>query len=237
MRLQPLVHAAAIALENSRLYAQAREDAETRAILLQEVNHRVKNNLTALVGMLSIERRQAQTVSRRDYTTVLDDLITRIRGLSAVHQTLSDSNWAPLPLTELTQHIVASALQAVSTDRQVETTITGERALVVTPKEAHNLAIIINDLTTNVIKYATRPGETAHLNVHIGLTEAEGRVLFEFRDDGPGFPEVILQSESGGRQVGLHLIENTVRHSLRGSIQLYNDHGAVVSIHFARETE
>ena len=51
--LEPLVSFAAIAIENARLYEQAQQDAEIKSVLLQEVNHRVKNNLTGILGPAS----------------------------------------------------------------------------------------------------------------------------------------------------------------------------------------
>jgi PAS domain S-box-containing protein len=58
-RLQGLAGYAAIAVYNAQLYEQTRRDAETKDLLLREVNHRVKNNLNAIIGLLYVERRHA----------------------------------------------------------------------------------------------------------------------------------------------------------------------------------
>jgi PAS domain S-box-containing protein len=47
---ESLATTAAIAIENARLYEQTRQDAETKSVLLDEINHRVKNNLSAIIG-------------------------------------------------------------------------------------------------------------------------------------------------------------------------------------------
>ncbi len=60
-------------------------------------------------------------------------------------------------------------------------------------------------------------------------------ILFEFRDDGPGFSAAMLHSES--HNVGMYLIENTIRHSLHGEITFHNDNGAVVAIQFVKKME
>ncbi|MEW5959496.1 MAG: GAF domain-containing protein, partial [Chloroflexota bacterium] len=52
----PFANQVAVAIENARLYEQARQDAETKSVLLNEVNHRVKNNLAAIIGLLYAER-------------------------------------------------------------------------------------------------------------------------------------------------------------------------------------
>lgn len=205
-------------------------------LLLKEVNHRVKNNLAAITGMLYIEQRYAEESSnRRNLTDTIKALTNRVKGLQTVHQLLSDSKWSPLAVGELTRQIIDSALQGLPHERKIVTDISSPVPVEVTAKDAHNLAIIINELTTNVIKYAAPTQETTRIMVRIAMKPDGRNILFEFRDNGPGFPAAILRAKDG--QVGMYLIENTVRHSLRGEIQIHNDNGAVVSIEFAKEME
>jgi two-component sensor histidine kinase/FixJ family two-component response regulator len=205
-------------------------------LLLKEVNHRVKNNLAAITGMLYIERRYAEESSnRRDLAEIMTALTNRVRGLQTAHQLLSDSNWAPLSVSELTRQVINAALRGLPHDRKIEIDISSPVSVEVTPKDAHNFAIVINELTTNVIKYAALTQETTRIMVRIALKPDERTVFFEFRDDGSGFPATVLRSEDGN--VGMYLIKNTVCHSLRGKLKFYNDNGAVVSIEFLREKE
>ena len=75
--LEPLAATAAMAIENSRLYEQARRDAQTKSMLLQEVNHRVGNNLSAIMGLLNLAmKRPIQQAI--DYQTVLGDMQNRV---------------------------------------------------------------------------------------------------------------------------------------------------------------
>ncbi len=233
---ESLAALAAIAIENARLYKQTQQDATAKTLLLQEVNHRVKNNLAAITGILYIEQRHAQqSGDRHTYGSIVDDLVNRIKGLATVHQLLSASNWTPLPLVKLAQQVINSALQALPPDRQILTDVSATAPVTVTPKAAHNLAIVINELSTNVIKYAVSLQETTQITVSITPKPDEGIIMLEFRDNGPGFSAAVLQSE--GRNVGLYLIENTVHHSLNGEITLYNEHGAVVVIQFVKDWE
>jgi two-component sensor histidine kinase len=64
--------------------------------------------------------------------------------------------------------------------------------------------------------------------VHIG---GEGdRVLLEFRDNGPGYPEEVLRLER--YNVGIYLIQNIVQEQLYGDLTFHNDQGAVTTIRF-----
>jgi len=225
--LEPLAASAAIAIENAQLYEQARQDAETRAVLLREINHRVKNNLTAIIGLLYAERRHAGVENRRTYQAIMKDLVNRVQGLATVHSLLSASEWAPLRLGELAAQIIHSSLKALPRDKRVSVEVTLSPVRV-TPRQAHDLALVINELATNTVKHALQERDTGRITVRIALED--DTVLFEFRDDGPGYPEEVLQLER--YIVGFNLIRTLVRDGLRGKLTLHNDHGAVSIIRF-----
>jgi PAS domain S-box-containing protein len=228
--VEPLAATAAIAIENAQLYEQARQDAETRAILLHEVNHRVKNNLTSILGVLSLEMgRDVQNVA--DFQTVMHDLQARIRGLATVHDMLSATRWAPLPLDDLVEQVIHAALGGSPLRHKIRVTVTspGEPLLVV-PKQATALAVITNELTTNSIKYAFRGRDQGRIDVQITDGGEDRQVTLKFRNDGPGWPEDVLQGRR--KSVGLHLVRLTVRSPLRGQVMFHNDAGAATTITF-----
>jgi len=220
--------------ELAMLNRQAQEDAAAKALLLKEVNHRVKNNLAAITGILYIEKRHAeQSPDGRTHTAIIDDLVTRIKGLSTVHQMLSNTDWSPLPLTRLVRQMIDSAMLALSPDRRISVDVRSSAPVLLSPKDAHNIAIVINELTLNVIKHTAPSMETVKIIVRIAPEDDRETIWFEFRDDGPGFPAEVIGSK--GRNVGMYLVENTVRHSMRGEIMLHNDNGAVVTIRWVQK--
>ncbi|RME99396.1 MAG: GAF domain-containing protein [Chloroflexi bacterium] len=226
--LKPLTSAAAIALENARLYEQTRIDAETKALLLQEVNHRVANNLTAISGMLSVERNHLKEADLQAYQAIMHDLTNRVNGLATVHNMLSATEWAPIPLDEMIMGVIQSSLQMIPFSKNVDVTVSATPVRV-TSDLAHNLALIINELATNTTKYALNHRDAAAISVKI-QDFANQQVQIEFRDDGPGYPEDVLRMERFS--VGLELVNNMTRRTLRGNWQLFNDSGAVTVIVF-----
>ena len=216
---------AAIAVENARLYEKALQDAKTKSFLLDEVNHRVKNTLVAIIGLLHVEQSYAAMADHTTYEAIIRNLTNRVSGLATVHDLLSASEWAPLPLSDLAGQVIKSAMQIRPRDKQVFIDVPPSPVRV-TPDQAHNLALVINELATNTIKH-TLPGRNeAHISVRIALED--GVVLFEYRDDGPGYPEDVLQLER--HAVGFDLIKNLTRQNLRGELSLHNDEGAVTVI-------
>jgi len=229
---------AAIAIENARLYEQARQDAETKTTLLHEINHRVKNNLSAIIGLLYAEQRyiMRKHIQQDDPATlqdVMQNLINRIRGMARVHAMLSDVAWAPLPLDNLSQQIIHAALQMLPPDKRISVDVHSASPVQVSPKQANELALIINELTVNTIKHALIERNAGHIKVRItrdGKDACDDTIYFEFQDDGPGYPEDVLHLKS--HNAGLYLLKTLVKRGLRGELELSNECGATTGIRF-----
>ncbi len=217
--MESLAATAAFAIENAQLYSQARQDAAARATLLHEVNHRVKNNLSAIIGLLYAERRHAALKDKPVYQAIMQDLISRVQGLATAHNMLSIANWAPISLAELTNQIVHAALRALPSDKQLSVSVTPS-PIHISPDQANYLALIINELTTNSIKYALPQRSEGYINVCISQTDNMAQL--EYSDNGPGYPADVLLPEAPRYNAGLHLLENMVQHSLRGHLTLQN---------------
>ena len=221
----------ALAAENARLLEQARQDAQTKATLLREVSHRVKNNLAAILGVVALEmnRPVGEVV---DFHIVMQDIQSRIRGLATVHDLLSATHWSPLPLDQLIEDVIHAALGGSPIQQRIDVTVRapGERILVA-PKQATGLALVVNELTTNSIKHGFRGRSEGTIRVEVSADDATGQfVTLEFRDNGPGWPEDTLRGERDS--VGMRLVRMTVRSPLRGDLALRNDGGAVTTVTF-----
>ncbi len=225
--LESLAATVSIAIENARLYEQARQDAETKAMLLREVNHRVKNNLAAIIGLLYAERHHVRVDDQATYQAIIQDLIGRVQGLATVHNLLSASKWSPLPLDELVSRVIQASLQTMPPNKYIAVDVPPS-TIRVTPKQANNLALIINELVTNTVKYALSDQNSGEIKVRISRNG--DTINLEFRDNGPGYPEPVLRLEQ--HNVGLYLVKTLVRQDLQGQLELYNEQGAVARIRF-----
>lgn len=216
-----------LAAENARLLEQAQQDAETKATLLREVNHRVQNNLTAIISLLYGALGYANVKNQATFRSTIHELIGRVHGLATVHNMLSAAGWTNLQLSDLAAQVIQSASQALPRQKQVSVDV-APSPVRVTSQQAHNLALVINELATNSVKYALRGRTAGRISLHISLDSEV--VHCDFRDDGPGFPEDVLSGERG--DVGFDLIQGLVRDGLRGELSLRNDGGAVATIRF-----
>jgi PAS domain S-box-containing protein len=230
---------AAIAIRNSQQYEASRElhrqtqrDAEAKAVLLREVNHRVQNNLSTILYLLELHGSHGQVDSQAAHRAVIDDLSQRIKAMSTAHRLLSGAEWSSLLLGELARQIIDSALQAFPYAERVSLDVSRSPVRVV-PVQANNLAMVICELVTNSAKYAWPELQAGHISVridHHNSGASAGIVTLEYRDDGPGYPEEVLNLGRGG--LGWDLIRSLVVHGLGGEVALRNEQGAVTTIHF-----
>jgi PAS domain S-box-containing protein len=228
--LQGLAGYAAIAVYNAQLYEQTQQDAETKALLLREVNHRVKNNLDAIIGLLYVERRYAPPEALSAYRPIMDDLTQRITGLSEVHQMLSGGEWAPLNLSELAERIIQVMVRGARDDVNITLDVL-PASVYVQPAQAQHLALILSELTTNTLKYGVNGRDAVHIAVRI--TQEDDIITLIYRNDGPGYPDDVLRLER--HSAGLDIVKRSVRKNLRGELTLRNEDGAVTEIRFRAE--
>ncbi|MGC9357540.1 MAG: PAS domain S-box protein, partial [Anaerolineae bacterium] len=225
--LKEVADSLAIAFQQARLLEQTRHDAQTRALLLREVNHRVKNNLDAIIGLLYVERRHAPPEALPAYGPIMQDLTQRIMGLAEVHRMLSEVEWAPLNLSELAGKIIQTAVQGTDAEARVEIDV-APSSVRVGSAQAHHLALVLSELTTNTLKHAVVGRERVRISVQI--TEKDSTITLCYRNDGPGYAEDVLSLKR--HNAGLDIVKRTVRKNLRGELILRNDGGAVTEIRF-----
>ena len=219
-----------LAQENAELLDQARRDAKTKDLLLNEVNHRVKNNLTAIIGLLYAQQRRPEFSDNPAFAQATKDLASRIQGLATVHSMLSAIGWEPLRLTDVSRQIVTAVAAGLPADKSFQVEISSSPVLV-SPDQAHNLAIILTELTTNTAKHALTNRDCAHIDVQIEVDD--NIIVLRYRDDGPGQAETIDGQEKHG--VGLYLVHNIARHGLGGTVNLRQTSGLEIVLTFKQE--
>ncbi|MCK5673364.1 MAG: PAS domain S-box protein [Spirochaetales bacterium] len=213
--------------ELKKLLEQTKADSETKEILLREINHRVKNNLSSFIGMLYAEKKQSGSDLDAVQMEHVDNLINRIKGISIAHEMLSRSQWAPISVYKLAEKIIHSLNHLIPRDRIIDVKLKPSN-IFLDADQSHSTAILLNELFSNSIEHASHPGET--IEVEIEIKEKKGTIFLLYRDSGPGYSEEILKSEF--KNVGMYLIKNIVEQSLRGTFQISNKNGAKIEIEF-----
>src|SRR5690606_36938324 len=84
--LQSFADSAALALENAEFYEEARLGYATASTLLQEMHHRVRNNLQTVAALLSMQARHA---GYEPWTQPLQEAVARVQSIATIHDLLS----------------------------------------------------------------------------------------------------------------------------------------------------
>jgi two-component sensor histidine kinase len=163
-------------LENALI--EVNKTSEERKVLLQEIHHRVKNNLQIIVSILRLQNNEDDEVLSRK----LNETITRINAISLVHEKiyLSD-NLARINLKQYMTTLANDVVRSISLDRNPEIVIEsniGEVAL----KPMIPIALILNELITNSLKYGLANIENGV--IRISINRLKDVVIMDYSDNG-----------------------------------------------------
>jgi two-component sensor histidine kinase len=228
------VRAAAV-IEMARLYDQTRGDADAKAILLRELNHRVKNNLASIVSLLSINQPELLPDARQ----WLNRCIDRISAMAQVHDLYSG---APrrVSLAELIDRTVQS-LSVVKPPEVVVMTDLPSRGPWLRTDRAVSLSMAIHELCFNGIVHGL--GQQGTLTIRAACRD--GQLITAVEDDagrtvdaaaartgspqapGNASPRVARGTTSpaerpvpGGSGIGLSLVRGLVGRELHGQFTI-----------------
>jgi PAS domain S-box-containing protein len=200
-----------------------RKQAETQQrILLNELNHRVKNNMQMLSSLLFSAVRRT---TNPEALHVLNDATSRIAAMTAAQRVLYGTFDATRFNAEAFVNAVCQTVQP-TLPRNVE--IRCEASDVDLPNDlAMPLALILNELLTNAAKHGL-DGRDACV-VRAGLRENGDGMMLSVEDDGPGFDlEQVRQRASG-----LRLVQGLAR-QLRGRFEVTAQPSTRCVVHFPR---
>jgi GAF domain-containing protein len=209
---------AAIAIENARLYDESQRALAIKSAMLQEMHHRVRNNLQTISALLAMQQRRLDPNSNG--SVALRDSVARIQAIAAVHNLLCREDIGVTTVDAVARLIVENTqVSLVSPDRPVRFEIQGTPAPVES-REATVLGIVLNELVGNAMSHglALEGG-----NVVIDTTQDAGMITVEVRDDGPS--HAATDDPGSGSGLGLQIIRTLVHEDLAGSFALGEEDG------------
>ena len=217
---------ARMAHTNARLYEQAREDADIKAALLQELNHRVRNNLAAISGFLEMELVRSEDGSAQD---VLQRATARVRSMAIVHDVLASHDNQLAPFREVAERLARAIQPFYDAAGRITTTISGD-SLPLPPEQVSQLAMVLNELLTNSFRHAFA-GDGRAGKIEVVLAEKPTTFQLIVHDDGAG---LCGASETAGRSSGQQVVQRIVGSYLKGRCTWASDHGTTVTVEFPK---
>ncbi|RVT41985.1 histidine kinase dimerization/phosphoacceptor domain -containing protein [Sphingobium algorifonticola] len=174
---------------------------EEKTLLLHEVDHRVKNNLTMIGALL---RLQSRTLGDPQLQRTLENMLERIDALAVVHRRLYQSD-------DITRFDIGAFAVNLAQDVLAST---GRRDIVlmhdvdtvfIPASKASATGLILNELITNAVKHAFADGRPGTLTLRV--RQDTDQIAIALCDDGPGFDPAVARPMS----IGTSLVQRLSR--------------------------
>ena len=216
---------AVVAIQDVTDELQKEQELKIKTAMIQEIHHRVKNNLQTIAALL---RLQARRTDSPEVAEQLRESVGRIISIAVVHEFLSHEETSVINIHEVSNRILAEVRNGVlDHSRPINLALEGTRTFSLPAQQATSCALIINELVQNAVEHAFvgLPGGT----IVVRLAEQGDSLYIEIHDDGRGLPHGFDPAHQGG--LGLQIVRSLVREDLKGEFELTNGPGthAVVS--------
>ncbi len=205
------------------------QDQEIRVknAMIQEVHHRVKNNLQTIAGLIRMQTRRVKSEEAR---RVLDDALNRILSVAVIHEFLSNENSNIINIKEVSSRIISQFQQGMlGPDKEIRLELTGE-SIYLPARQATACSLIINELLQNAIEHGFEDKQEGLIRVN--LEDTGDDVVIRVADNGAGLPENFQVEQA--QSMGLQIVRTLVEGDLKGHIQLHNGDGLSVTIVFPK---
>lgn len=199
--------------------------AKERDLLLQEVHHRVKNNLQVISSLINLQIRKGSGGAPHE---VLTECKRRVEAIGLIHEKLYQSrDYTRVPFSDYARSLARNIVHASDASMSgIELQIESDDISLPVDK-AISCGLILNELITNAMKHAFSEGDRGRL--YVGLHRiADHRVRLRVKDSGIGLRE---PEQSSATSLGLLLV-NTLTAQLEGTLRTEIDAGTTVSVEF-----
>ncbi len=207
---------------------RAEGKADTLNAMMQEMHHRIKNNLQTVADLLTLEMSRNP---RPEVQESLRDSITRIKSIAASHEILSAEQVGSTDITELARLVSENARRSmVRLDQHIDIDVDGP-SIFLTSKQATAFALVLNELVSNAIEHGFR--DRTEGRIDIALDGDAEDVWMRVQDYGAGLPPEFDLPTSPG--LGLQIARTLVEKDLRGKIGMTDSsEGTTAWVHFGR---
>ncbi|TGK79123.1 PAS domain S-box protein [Leptospira noumeaensis] len=189
---------------------------QEKELLLQEVHHRIKNNLFSVYSLLKM---QANFSNDDHLKEQFDEAAGRLRSMMALYDRLYRSqNPNTIDFKDYIPNLVREILTTYP--KIINFEFVSPLTIVVKPDIANNVGIILNELICNSVKHSFRSVDSG--NIEVLIQKLEDQILFIYTDNGEPLPETFsLENSDAG--FGIKLL-NLLVLQLKGKVKVTPGH-------------
>ncbi|WP_051219434.1 PAS domain S-box protein [Oceanobacter kriegii] len=204
---------------------------DEKTSLLNEVHHRVKNNLQVVSSLLSLQTRKVPEEVRGHFTESQD----RIRAMALIHQLLYEqSHYDRIDVVAYAGRLLELVKRSyLSSVRGIDLSVESNQEQIHIPLDvAQPFGLFMNEVITNSVKHAFPKRRGGYIRVMLVEREAEVAVVVE--DNGVGLPEGVRPGTGGS--LGFQLIVGLVE-QMDGKLITESDTGVRFTLTLAKAAE
>jgi len=206
------------------------KQSEQVKTLMNELHHRVKNNIQYMISILNM---QARATNNDEAKSALVNSENRLKSIALVHDKLYATN--KLRSVKL-KHYLNDLLKDLTNQHKGDLnefnfSIEDDKNVSVSLAVAVPFGLIINELVTNSFKYSFKNVDTGSVQIKLSKDTANN-FLFSYRDSGPGFD--VASAKNSPNKLGLKLIDLLVE-QLNGTTKYDLSQGLLFTIQFSNQ--
>jgi PAS domain S-box-containing protein len=196
------------------LNANLRSTLKEREVLLQEIHHRVKNNLQVISSLINMQIRKLEAGDNRD---ALEECRTRVQAIALIHEKLYQSHdYARIPFAEYAQSLAVSVFETANVSpAQVELALEMDD-IELGVDQAIPCGLVLNELITNALKHGFKDGRSGKLRIALSRQPGAQAQLC-VANDGIELPEGF--ESTSPRSLGMQLV-TTLAAQLNGELEI-----------------
>lgn len=197
-------------------------------VLLQEIHHRVKNNLAIISGLLQIQQFDSDN---EHLNKILGNSISRIKSMALIHEKLySSKSLSHLHFREYIEDLVSSIKKTHDYSDRISIHVDCDDT-VLNVNQAVPCALILNEAISNSMEHAFVQNNEKG-TIRVSFKEQDNKLYVSIKDDGIGIPDHALHSEQP--TMGLTIIQTLIK-QLSAEKEFKNDKGTELKFSFVRQ--
>lgn len=217
------IHNEALLLERDTLEKQNEE----KDALIQEIHHRVKNNLQSMSSIIDM---QIMSVQDNEQKKILSQTHSRITSMALVHEMLYTSDkLSQISAKGYIETLVSSIDKMINTEHIPIRFVKQIDDVFLNINNCISMGMLTGEVISNSIKYAFNGVSNPEVKISLYYERSRNRIIYQIQDNGIGLSEAVISGKKSS--LGLRLISIFSR-QLDADMKLRNDNGTLLRLKF-----
>ncbi|WP_110953414.1 sensor histidine kinase [Anaerosinus massiliensis] len=194
---------------------QKEKQLDMQSIIIEEINHRVKNTLQNVISLLRLQMRRSRWKSVKNEFTAC---IHRVLAIAKVYEVFTYQSRDLVNLYELADYILENIVRSsVLPEQNVKTVVEGQD-IFIHASQAVPVALVLNELIFNCLKHGIKDAPSGE--IHITIQQLGERINLKILDSGKAGETLLEKFGEKESKLGLYIVRLLICEQLGGTFKL-----------------